>query len=169
MMPDEIEPESDGKGILIIGGLIISGIIIAMMLKARQQALLTNTPPIPAPSLITIQQMQDRIIQLEQQIRSVQPLPIPVLTESETIPGISFVPVLAQRGGPDSEGHGFPLPTEEQSSAPASRNLIQYKDGSITDADAGQNYKNKESWVVKRDSEGAIIGVEVERNASVKG
>lgn len=149
--------KSGGKGILIIGGLIISGIIIALMLKAKP---VQSTPSLPG-DLITIQQMQERVAYLEQQIKVTSFL----LTPLEPIQS----QVLEPRGGPGSEGFGFPLPTEEQSPSPASRNLIHYKDGSVTDADVmqGEKYKNKESWSIKRDADGAITGIEVERNASV--
>lgn len=150
-MPEE---KSGGKGILIIGGLIISGIIIAMILKTKP---VQSTQSLPG-GLITIQQMQERITQLEQQIN----------TNATSVP-IS----LEQRGGPSSEGFGFPLPIDKPQMQPFHTlppNLIQYQDGSVTDADTmgvGQKYKNKENWVIKRDPEGAIVGVEVERNASV--
>lgn len=155
-MPEE---KSGGKGILIIGGLIISGIIIALMLKAKP---VQSTPSLPG-GLITIQQMQERVAYLEQQIKATSLLLAPLEPMQSQ--------VLEARGDPGSEGFGFPLPTEEQSPSPASRNLIHYKDGSVTDADVmqgqGEKYKNKESWSIKRDADGAITGIEVERNASV--
>jgi len=148
MMPEEPDEKSSGKGIIIIGGLIISGIIIAIMLKAKP----VLQSSLPAPSL-TIQQMQERIAQLERQI-----------TNIESIPAL-----LEPRGGPDSEGFGFPPEEGHHSSSPAARNIIQHKDGSVTDVDVmqGEKYKNKESWSIKRDPDGAISGIEVERNASV--
>jgi len=161
MMPEE---KSGGKGIIIIGGLIISGIIIAMILKPKP---VQSTQSLPG-GLITIQQMQQRIMQLEQQINA-------------NATSLTLIPTsLEQRGGPSSEGFGFPLPTDRtqlqpSSLFPHSPNLIKYHDGSVTDADVvqgygqeqGEKYKNKESWSIKRDVDGAITGIEVERNASV--
>lgn len=191
-MPEE-EEKSSGKGILIIGSLIIGGIILALILKPKPAQ--SSSPPMPS-SLITIQQMQQRIDQLQQQIIATTPVSksqncsiCGYVTEHMvqemdqntgqvksfrclscgTISGPHQILPLVPRGGPDSEGFGFPFPTEGQSSSPASRNLFQFKDGSVTDADTMgvEKYKNKESWLIKRDSEGAITGIDVERNASV--
>lgn len=142
MMPEE--KKSSGKGILIIGGLIIGGIVLAFVLKPKPAQ--TTSSSLPASSLI--QQMQEHINQLEQ-INSilVTPAPIPTL-EPQT-------QVLLQ---PER-----PQPSQAQ-------NLIQYKDGSVTDADVvhdGESYRNKESWSIKRDADGAIVGIDVERNATV--
>ena len=155
MMPEE---KSSGKGILIIGGLIVSGIIIAMILKTKP---VQSTQSLPG-GLITIQQMQERIAQLEQQINA-------------NATSLTLIPTsLEQRGGLGSEGFGFPLPIDRPQlqpfHSPTSQNLIQYQDGSVTDADVvqqGEKYKNKESWSIKRDADGAITGIDVERNASV--
>ena len=146
------EPEkssgNSGNGVLIIGGLIIGGIIIAMILKAKAKP---TSYIISDSSMITL---QERIVQLEQQLAS---------------PALVTVDRGADRGGPSSQGFGFELPTGQSLPLPLSpQNLIFNNDGSVTDADAvGEKYKNKESWSIKRDEDGAITGIDVERNASV--
>lgn len=37
----------------------------------------------------------------------------------------------------------------------------------LLEPESSQKYKNKEGWVIKRDTDGAIVGIEIERNASV--
>ncbi len=146
------EPDkSSGNGVLIIGGLIIGGIIIAMILKAKTKP---TSPTLSDSSMITL---QERIVQLEQQLAS---------------PALVTVDRGANRGGPSSQGFGFELPTGQPLPLPlplSPQNLIFNKDGSMTDADVmqGEKYKNKESWSIKRDEDGAITGIDVERNASV--
>ncbi len=150
---DVHEPEkssgNSGNGVLIIGGLIIGGIIIAMILKAKAKP---TSSTLSDSSMITL---QERIVQLEQQLAS---------------PALVTVDRGADRGGPSSQGFGFELPTGQPLPLPLSpQNLIFNKDGSMTDVDVmqGEKYKNKESWSIKRDEDGAITGIEVERNASV--
>ncbi len=151
---DVHEPEkSNGNGILIVGGLIIGGIIIAMILKAKAKP---TSSTLSDSSMIIL---QERIVQLEQQLAS---------------PALVTVDRGADRGGPSSQGFGFELPTGQPLPLPlplplSPQNLIFNKDGSMTDADVmqGEKYKNKESWSIKRDEDGAITGIDVERNASV--
>lgn len=151
-MQDE-EKENSGNGILIIGGLIIIGGIIAIMLKARQKQMAAASS-IPSPALLTIQQMQQRIDQLEQQIKAnALQIPLPI-------------PIIEQRGGPDSEGVGFSLPTEGLSSSPPARNLIWHKDGSMTDDDTvGSTFSNNEELFVTRNADGFINYTKRVRNA----
>lgn len=140
-MPEQ--EKSGGKGILILGGLIVSGIIIALVLKSKPQL---------SPAASLIQQMQERINMLENQVR-LNPYPSPAMT-LEPWRQPQTVPELVQSYEPQMYN----------------LNLIQYKDGSVTDADSilgGEKYKNKESWSIKRDMDGAIVGIDVERNASV--
>lgn len=146
-MPED--EKSNGKGILIIGGLIIGGIIIAFLLKPKP---IQSTPSLPG-GLITLQQMQDHIAYLEQQIKATSNLNM----QHSVIQPIQIQP-------PESVS----VQPYHQLLPVAGQNIIFNKDGSVTDVDTvGQKYKNKENWVIKRDPEGAIVGVEVERNASV--
>ena len=142
---------------MIISGLIISGIIIAMILK-KQVSLPTQQPP----QQISITPILDRIEQLERQQLK------PILDRITQLEGLIHTPTL--RGGPDSEGFGFPLPEEgHHSSSPASRNIIHHKDGSVTDADtlptSISTFKNNEVRMVSRDRDGFIISTKTIRDA----
>lgn len=147
-MPED--EKSNGKGIIIISGLIIGGILLVLMLKPKP---IQSTPSSLPGGLITIQQMQDRIAYLEQQIKATSNLNM----QHSVIQPIQIQP-------PESVS----VQPYHQLLPVAGQNIIFNKDGSVTDADTvGQKYKNKENWVIKRDPEGAIVGVEVERNTSV--
>jgi len=154
-MPEE---KSGGKGILIVSGLIISGIIITIILKKQASLHIQHQPP----QTISITPILDRIEQLEQQQLK------PILDRITHLEGL-IQPT--PRGGPDSEGFGFPLLEEgHQSSSPAARNIIHHKDGSVTDVDtlaptSISTFKNNEVRMVSRDQDGFIISTKTIRDA----
>jgi hypothetical protein len=166
MMPETEKSGGNGNGgILIIGGLIVGGIIIAMILKSKPQSTQFTQSPDTSP---VIQQMQEHITQLEQHIMDQQIKTTSALTPLELNGQDSgWVATAVVASTSSAPGQSTVL----QSSVPSvPQNLIRYTDGSVTDVDVagvGEKYKNKESWSIKRDADGAITGIEVERNASV--
>jgi len=137
----EKENKSGGKCILVISGLIISGLIIVFALQSKHAS---QTSSIPSPP------------------------PIQQILEQQTITNAMLTPAQT----PLEPIQRWVLQPPQIRDGSEAQNLIQYKDGNVTDIDAavadGEKYKNKESWVVSRDADGAIVGIDIERNATVE-